>query len=445
MALLTCVGSGWIAWRVSDFGRANSEYEQAVADYKKSGLPWLASDLAQKPPVKDEDNAGLVIRKSLDLVNNNRKDKAQFKKLQLALSDGDIDAVQKAVSPLKSFLSLAREAADKPSCDYHRDLDLGPWLNYPELAQAKELARVLSASSLTAAKAGNTDVCLNDLLRIHALAEHAGQDRNIIGMLVRIAIDKMAFRGAERIADIWHDDPQRLKALLAKLDRFDDEISFYNYLKGESYMGLSALRNITDPKQLRQMSQGSSDGEPMKAPKNPKRSGAPSGFISRVLTCRFFQGWTYIARLNKGTKDPAELGKKIDEYYDKPEHKKASYLLISILLPVFRQAGTSITDRQAYLACTKGLVKVLIYRSEHGRFPVSLSEAGVNEIDPFDHKPLKFISTSLSCRVYSVGGDLFDDHGVRMGEVKTSPGGAKKYDTVASYPANRKKTAARKP
>ena len=81
-----------------------------------------------------------------------------------------------------------------------------------------------------------------------------------------------------------------------------------------------------------------------------------------------------------------------------------------------------------------GLAKVLLYKQEHGAYPSTLDEAGVTDTDPFTGKPLLYVRKPDEVRVYSVGLDGVDNHGMRSSERPTGSHHTDQYDEVASFP-----------
>jgi hypothetical protein len=65
------------------------------------------------------------------------------------------------------------------------------------------------------------------------------------------------------------------------------------------------------------------------------------------------------------------------------------------------------------------------FRIKHGRLPTSLDELVpefLNAVpdDPFDGRPLRFISDERGCTVYSIGVDGIDDGGVEDSDRRES-------------------------
>jgi len=437
--VIVCGLGGWVTWRYSDLGRASAELDQAVVDAKAAGLPWVAKDMEQQPPVGDAENAAAIISKAdqMRTVDANVMDAlVEFGKAQTARDDFAVDASLKRLEPL---VSLARQAGDRPRCDFHRDWDLGPWLLFPEFACQKQLSKVLAASATREARAGDWDRCFADLKRSFQMGKHAGSDPCLIGMLVDIACDAIALREAERVAEAAHDNPRQLAALQGVLAGIGPEPDFKIALKGEVYLGIAAIRNLHSLRDVVALS-GEVGGEGDGAPRRPRsfvRSGNPPTTFGRIFLCRHLQFWTRMSKAMRTKSDPQELGKILDAAGTEEEHAGLSHYLNRILLPVFSQAGQSIVKMKANRLVSRCLVAVLEYKAKHGRYPKSLAEAGCNEIDPFSGKPLVYHVLGAGCKIYSVGPDGEDDNGIRRNELPDGANQDKGWDVVASYPAYR--------
>jgi hypothetical protein len=439
VVVVVCAIGGWFVWSRTDIAQAAAQLDQAIADAKAAGLPWTAADMAPKPPVKDSDNAAPLLGRCKELIEREPVVIQGLKDLEKPQTYNDVQGMRAAITELKPLLSVARAAADKPRCDFHRDWDEGPWLTFPEEVSAKHIARLLSAEAVCEAADGDESGALKDLDRVFAMGRHVGSDPILIGMLVDLACDAIVARAAERVAEQWHSEPERLERLRAMLVRCGEPDIRYA-LKGESYMGVALLRNVHSLRQFNAIAKGGSgdpgDNESNYEAMKPKafvRSGAPDTFFGRVMLCRNLQVWTRFKHESGQTTDPMKVSKILGDLSEQESHMGWSHLANQILLPVFSQAGSAVVRERATRVCTAGLAAVLAYKARHGRYPKTLAEAGVTDLDPFDGKPLKLRIDGDGCRVYSVGPDGMDDGGVRREDLKNASD--KGWDVVASYPA----------
>jgi hypothetical protein len=121
----------------------------------------------------------------------------------------------------------------------------------------------------------------------------------------------------------------------------------------------------------------------------------------------------------------------------KPEER-----FISFLRPVYDQIGKAIVELAADKSLTEAYLQVMLFEAKTGRWPESLEEAGVTEVDPFSLQPFKYRADTNGFRLWSVGGDQNDDNGATLAEIKAKnrpspPPREERGDLVAGYPPPR--------
>jgi hypothetical protein len=86
-------------------------------------------------------------------------------------------------------------------------------------------------------------------------------------------------------------------------------------------------------------------------------------------------------------------------------------VLNDLLSPVrsgpYEEAAAQIAVRRAFEA----IVASLAHKQRFGSYPKQLPVAGETALDPFSEKPLKYITTPTSVKIYSVGRDIVDNGG----------------------------------
>ncbi len=445
---LGCIGSalvflvfvGSIIWRHTDIGDAQATYDDNLANYRKSGMPWTAEALAPKPPVEDKENAAIPTWHSMQKASKIRTFERDCKQVYSLATSLKIKEAKKQIELLRAFVDDAREIAEKPKFDFRHDWDLGPSIRFDECRHLKHCSYLLAVSAVISASNGETRNALNDIARLNRLSDHAGMSPCLVSLLVRISIHLMRTRVIEILCNIWRDDAERLNSLLKITNESMRPFDFKYYVRGEAYLGLATMRNIDRTKNIEAFLLANPEN-PTKAIRVPfvVRSGEPKGWKVKIMMSRFYQSWSYFAKLAKEINEPIGLSRKMDQYVESPQSKRLSYVWTSIVLPVFSAAGTSIVRAEASYATVRALTKIQLYRAKIGRYPKTLAEARISEIDPFTTRPLLYRAVADGCRVYSVGEDLKDNGGKRRHEVKGVIKNKAGYDIVASYPAYRPK------
>ncbi len=86
-------------------------------------------------------------------------------------------------------------------------------------------------------------------------------------------------------------------------------------------------------------------------------------------------------------------------------------VLNDLLSPVrsgpYEEAAAQIAGRRAFEA----MVASLAHKEKFGTYPRQLPITGETALDPFSEKPLKYVATPTSVKIYSVGKDLADNGG----------------------------------
>ncbi len=436
---------------LTDIPDAARQLPDAVAEAKKVGLPFVAKDLGV-PSVPDSENAAPALNKFRRLTEEIRKsaqiqgdlDKAAALVASATMPSERADAIKAATELLgqsEERLATLEAAASKPQVDFRRDWDLGPDLLFPEFASMKAGIKLLSARAIVRAATDDALGAVQDLGRISAITRFSGQDPTIISLLVQIACEAIRNRTIERITGLWSDSPSRLAALQQALKQ-EQKPDFLYAMRGEVYMGIAVCRNLDKYggadrflKGVSSASMGNEEALPKLDAKTVRRDGLPEDETSRAFMARHLQAWAGVwPDLTANRADPAKMGKRLDEMARKIEaNKGASYRLSAVLYPVFTQAGLAVSRMKAVHDATASMVDVVRFQAQNGRLPKTLAEAGAVRNDPFTGKPLGYKVEGTGFRIWSVGADGIDHHGVARWEVNGSEAGSV-FDEVVAFP-----------
>jgi hypothetical protein len=423
----------------SEFAKVAAELPQAMAEAKAVGIPLKAEDLKPTPPVTEAENAAPLIRAAAAALGS-VKDGDKVEALLLGpsrradLSDREL---MTKFAELARPLSLARQAAAKPRCDFGYDWDLGGSQGFTELTQVKNLLKLLCLRAEVEAQEGKSDDAIKDLAASFSLARHAGSTPTMISQLVRVSCDAIAIASAEKVAEALADKPAELARLSKALTNTVRPASFKECLRGEVYFGLVAIRGLRSFGEAQRAVEGNSGGEDAldrgdrETP--PRPPAQPETVWAKAFTTRHLQAWTKAFKAFPKGDDPVTAAKALSKVAAQVQAEPGlTNILNKVLFPVFEQAGEAFAKDVAQLRCIRALVQVLRWKAAHGRFPDTLEEMGPVALDPFDGKPLKYIVTTEGVKVYSLGPNLVDDGGLDRRE---KPSGGDDYDVVSQYPA----------
>ena len=192
LPILGVGGSALWTWRT--FGPDAAALEEEREAVRREGIAILPEDLRPKTPVPDALNAAIPIREAMRLWSEAKRkvDEAVFNPiLKQNPTDAQRSAAQAVLRKLTPVLALAREAAQKPRCDFHYDFGKGAELLLPEMGFLRSLARLLCVSaSLT----NTADQAFSEIAAIPRLSLHAGSSPVVICGLVRVAMESIAHR-----------------------------------------------------------------------------------------------------------------------------------------------------------------------------------------------------------------------------------------------------------
>ncbi len=427
------LGIRWISPRF-DLPTAAGALDADVEKAKAVGFPMVASDLAPVPSVKASENAAPMLLKATSdweqLGDHNRFVEAILQ----AIAKGDYKAASSSFNDprLASELSLAKKASELPKCDFNSDYDMGTNLLFPEFAGLKGLVKAFCLRAECEAHAGDDAAAVSDLRAAYHLGADAGSDPILISMLVRIACDSIVLASEERcVADA--KTPAAVQAYVDFLAEPRPPFDNVRILKGEAYMGVATIRNLSLFSK-----RPSTNTAPIIDPSKLQRLGMPTSLVSKAYMARHLETWTEVltgASSMQG--NPSALFAHVASVADRVEKEQGfSYVLEAILDPVYDHMGDTELRNEAMWNDQKALAKVLLYRAQRGAFPDTLESAGAAEPDPFSNGSLKYLKTSAGVRIYSVGADRRDDHGVRRSERYPNRRYYERttWDEVASYP-----------
>jgi len=421
-----------------DFGKASSETDAAATAYRAAGMPWEAKDL-KKAHFTPEQNAGPLIHEAIAKLGS-KKISNDASAIQALVGKGSMEGALKAIGKYTPELNLVEAAVQKQYFDYGHDWDEGLSVLYPEMLSIRGFEKLLCLRARVEASQHRADLATKDLQTGWKLACLVGQEPILIGMLVDITCQRIVLDAIQRCAAECANDDAALAGFEKIIDKPADAPDIEWALKGEAYVGLSAVRNLVLLNKALERQQSDQSATPINK-SSLIRTGVPSESKQRAFATRHFQVWTEAkAVLDQDRGKPAKLRLDLRKLCEKwSEIRGASYLLVAITFPVYADTTTAYVDTIADNVATRGLLEAFRVKAKTGKWPARIEEIPGNWIDPYTDKELLIKQTPDGFRIYSVGPNLKDDGGIRKQEIKDD---AKKdeYDLVASFPPRKVKT-----
>lgn len=421
------LGFGLIFLRVS-FGMAGNKLPQELAAAKKAGLLTEPNDLRRVTAVPREDNAVSDYRAAFAFLKG-QKNSAEFDKayrnFMIAASTPAEEAeVKSTIERYGEALTCFERAASKKGVDWSRQWEKGPLLEFPEYADMKQGAKMLVAQAVTQAKSGQVDDAIKSLGAAERISQHAGMDPTIIGMLVGDSIESIADSGIYAVLQFRHD-----AATLDKIHRLLDSLPPAPSLEG-SFGGDLVLARL-----------GVQHFDRLVASSEPDNSQFSSFPMSTLMRDQGFQRaceamlvhhWTQMYLAAHGQEDWKTLKSRMEKVADSEQDDQSMVArVVDILIPDMN----SLADARARLVMNRRLllasIAVLAIREKSGQVPKALPDLGVQSIDPFSLKPLRYKTVGKGFKVYSVGADGVDDGGLTATEDQKSK--SKTHDIARAF------------
>lgn len=419
---------------IVDYPSAAAGLDEAVSKARALGLPLTAEEFWPASHLTMRENAAPLLRRAMNHVEALPSSKYPKVDIKNALAEGNLKLANSILLEAKPALDLARAASTLPACDFGRNWDLGPFLLFPELAGEKNLVSLLSLNAQVEARQGNHSGALADLRAAQKIAEFSGSEQCLISLLVRIANEAILLAGVEQCLSRC-TKPEEVQAYINFLESGRTRLDILRSLRLEVYSGVTALRNLEQFGGERALLAATSDYPDSVDPGKLKKDGLPQGLKARAYLARHLELWTSFFASVAENEDPRMLSARLDGIVEDLEQKKGlSYRFDQIALPVFSQAGVATVAADARWETHRALAKVLLYRSTHGSFPKTLAQAGYERWDPMTRKPLRYAALGNRVRVYSVGRDMRDNHGLSRSELPPDSRNSG-YDDVAMFPA----------
>ena len=181
-----------------------------------------ASSVFALPP--DPDNAALLYYQAF-LIYERPDDTMGAMITDLAAGKIEPDArVTKFIETQKTVIELAAAAAALPDCDWGMKYSDGLEMQWPHLAQTRNLAMLILADARIAATKGDHSLAIDRCLTARRLAVHTASEPTIINLLVGISVEKIANKCIQDILSSAPVRPETLRYLKVQLDEIDNTL-----------------------------------------------------------------------------------------------------------------------------------------------------------------------------------------------------------------------------
>jgi len=426
--LVCCLGGFFVLQ--ATFGGVAGGLDAQLSAARKEGVPLTPEDLNAMTSAKSEENAAPIYQKIFAMADVDKSIKTELD--AISNSSGyrakpeDVAKARKGFSALDTVFPLLTEATKRPKCTWGRDWSKGANVLFPELARMKQLTKILAYRAKMQDERGDWKGALDSIRMAQIVAQHSGNDPILIGLLVDIACESIAFRQFDDLVSNHAKTPGFADAAQKVLDGFGPLPSFRRSLSGEVVMGRATIRQLKSISELSAMSDGGDDETPRASSIENVLFKSP--LVQDAFDAKFVEAYREMFKLVPN--DPnlwseAEAGStqvvtRIDA------DKSPANTLNRILFPVFSQAAQAVGRLQMHRRLTGTALRLIQDRAKTGRYPEVLPNYGDLRMDPFSTDPLHYRLDGTGFRLYSVGIDRIDDDG----KPNDHSNGDKSYDEV---------------
>lgn len=440
--------AGAIVYFWVDFPIAAMRYGAAEERARNAGIPLTLEDLRQYPAPPPEQNAAKVYPRVLPespavLWDGTRE-------IELALWDDVVDAGRalRAVESLSPVADKLHQASLLPYVDHRWDLDRDILPQAEGSVSLWTPVRFFAGRAVAHAHLGQAEEAARDLATAQRMGRHKVHHRLPRSAFGAVIAHTRATEGVQLAAEALARNPQGLALLKQELMTEEEFFQgFRQTMLREAYLSIALARNVdvhTDTHPARTIMGVVADewysqflNEPLDTAYSSlvpvhaaqvdeakiRRSGSPPGWMLRGSMARLLDAWSeYFEAL-------PETGATFEDFQKATKRLELALRKSRLSYAFGRHAALSYAETHAALLqpatdirVTRAYISVLQFRNEHGRWPESLEEAGVQELDPFNNEPLRYRLDGEGFRVWSVNRDGRDNPG-RYGD-----------DTVAIFP-----------
>ncbi|MBS1727816.1 MAG: hypothetical protein JST51_13935 [Armatimonadetes bacterium] len=395
--LVCCAGSALFLRRWVDTFDYSADLDHQVAEAKKRGMPFEASQLALDPPVAEKDNAFPDLMAEME--KHTYKDH-----LLKDIGAFDPKTASKVPDNIREFTQRLAKIAQKTGYDSHHDFDMGPYEEYPEYEFIRQASTALSKVAQMDAKDGRFDNALANLSTLRKLALLTAHEHGIIGALVCFSIDTRLVSYSMHVAGYAESNPSVVKQVEALLALPAPSPDINQAFRSEFYMGLAVTRNYKAFGGIKNLSKPDSK---IAKPAKLVRTGLPKGLMERGFLSSFIKCMNHAYDLLQSEPNAHKACVEIDHYMAKvPMTVSNAFPLI--LVDVWGGAGTAWERHRLSHKLAIRAIEIM-RQKDRGTLPGEIEDIP----DPLGGGTIEYARTGDGFKIYSKGANGLDEGGPR--------------------------------
>ncbi|BDI31881.1 hypothetical protein CCAX7_39320 [Capsulimonas corticalis] len=436
-ALFICALAGGTYWsirrpQIEDARRARQE----VALTRAAGIS-LDRTLLKPVLPSAADNAGPIYQqisaeRKFHRVDSMREDRL----LKLARTPKSTPAeMAKREAFLRQNVSLLRLihlAVAKPDCVVNTNWDApNPQdVRFPEIASMREAARMIQNESLLMASEGRVAEAIQNQALGFRIADHCATVKRSSAYIIANAVNSITFEGMRNILEFHGDNPATANAVRLAIQRSAHTPDLSATLRAETIVGYSTIEyfRTASVKDFQTLANHyvitSQDVATLSLIRQNTNSW--NAYLD------FFE--TGLLQRDRADIASADLPLPLS-YAQISQHAAAFEKRKEAATPMANVLDLDTANLASWRSQSVGMMDVLetsanilIWKSQHGAFPATLSAIGVTPLDPYSGKPFGYRREGAGFVLYSVGKDGTFDGGTP--QVKP-----KDHSPIFRYPA----------
>lgn len=307
------------------------------------------------------------------------------------------DMIAGAHSQLKPVLREIDRATSLSDLNWNRDWSPGHRVLLPEYAALRRFARALLFDADVALRHRDSQRALRRFSQIRKIAHDASQEPTLIGLTMRLSIDRMSYALAAHFSRL---NDREFNTGIAKLLAKAEPPDLRHALKGDAFLWTDLVPHFALKAQTPGLEsiKGSWQHKLMK-----------SGFVQRGMQVRIFdhlrEAVAYLPN------DPSDFDAvltataKLDKAFENDGSLVGK--VTSAYMPGRYEVAVRIVDTEAHRRMAQ--IQVALSTAYRGKWPERLPAALAQIQDPWSKKPFIYRREGKNFLLYSVGENLTDD------------------------------------
>lgn len=396
-------------------GKEGDKLGPELAKLRAMGVPTEPHELQPNPPVPDADNAAPIYKKIAELKASTEK-RANRQQIRIMTEYGghpdDKGIYESALALYKPVFDLIDQLPTKSRIDFKRNYEEGFELMFPEYAEIRAVSRLSGSRTRYWLSRKNYDRALHDLEIQYAISNQLIEEYTLIGGLVCIANYAVAHASLDRLLYAIQDDQAMLAKVEQMLVRRQILPSVRRAFYGELVLGRVGIQKI---RSIGEISTGFGDGSNgLESALDRATLGDPA--VRTMFEARAVTMWRELfENFPKDEQDWQGFKKALQDMDHKIQNDHSVQNFVNqIMLPVFDDSANAYAKTAASHRIELLAVKLL--RRRHQGLPKDLTAFGILGVDPITGNPMRYETKGKGFKVWSVGADLVDNGGVKMGK-----------------------------